>query len=381
MEGGIFLLRPDESLLRMNEQPYEAEDLLQKLLADHSDLLAGDQINMDEPRRWLFIGREVGVPSEEGGSGWWSLDHLFIDQDSIPTFVEVKRSSDNRARREVVAQMLDYAANATTYWPASRMRELHARHCELLGVEPEADLRSQVGEKVDIEGFWALADQNLRLGRVRLLFVSDRIPSELRRIVEFLNLQMNPAEVLALEVKQYVGASDGSPVRTLVPRVIGQTEVAKSQKHQSAPRSALPIVSQQKFVSLLAPELREATEWLIETAGRIGFEIKPWSSANQHQIRFLVPGVAGVPIYIYEEGTIWFSLGRSHAPLRQEETNRKLRGLLTQACPARRRDIEQKTEVGLRLGQMLDQEPLRTLGEALVVTYRSLNDSATGSAK
>jgi hypothetical protein len=37
----------------------------------------------------------------------WSLDHLFIDGDGVPTLVRVKRTSDPRARREVVAQMLE----------------------------------------------------------------------------------------------------------------------------------------------------------------------------------------------------------------------------------------------------------------------------------
>ena len=38
-----------------------------------------------------------------------------------------------------------------------------------------------------------------------MLFVADRIPAELRRIVEFLNEQMDPAEVLALELRPYQG--------------------------------------------------------------------------------------------------------------------------------------------------------------------------------
>jgi len=54
----------------------------------------------------------MGVPSIDGGGDRWSADHLFLDQDAIPTFVEVKRSTDTRIRREVVGQMLDYAANA-----------------------------------------------------------------------------------------------------------------------------------------------------------------------------------------------------------------------------------------------------------------------------
>lgn len=46
----------------------------------------------------------------------WSLDHLVVDQDAVPTFVEVKRASDTRARREVMAQMLDYAAKGSAFW-------------------------------------------------------------------------------------------------------------------------------------------------------------------------------------------------------------------------------------------------------------------------
>jgi hypothetical protein len=58
-----------------------------------------------------------------------------------------------------------------------------------------------------------------------MVFLSDSIPSELRRVVEFLNEQMDPAEVLAIEVKQYVGKG----LKTLVPRVVGQTEAARKQ--------------------------------------------------------------------------------------------------------------------------------------------------------
>jgi hypothetical protein len=48
----------------------------------------------------------------------------------------------------------------------------------------------------------------------------------LRRIVEFLNSQMDPVEVLAIEVKQFVGEN----LKTLVPRVVGQTETARQKK-------------------------------------------------------------------------------------------------------------------------------------------------------
>jgi hypothetical protein len=64
----------------------------------------------------VLVKREVPVAG-------MSLDHLFIDHDAVPTLVEVKRSSDTRTRREVVAQMLDYAANAAGEWDERMLRD------------------------------------------------------------------------------------------------------------------------------------------------------------------------------------------------------------------------------------------------------------------
>ena len=122
MGGIIYLIQDNDQLVEMVENEYDSEDLLQKLLAQYPSLLAGDQINSAVPRRWLLVKREAGMPSEEGGGDRWSVDHLFLDQDGVPTLVEVKRSTDTRIRREVVGQMLDYAANAVVYWPMERIR-------------------------------------------------------------------------------------------------------------------------------------------------------------------------------------------------------------------------------------------------------------------
>ena len=203
--GVIYLMRKNgERLIEMNEHGYDTEDLLQGYLADHPDLLAGDQINEAEPRRWLLISREMGVPSEEGSGDRWSADHLYLDQDAIPTIVEVERSTDTRARGEVVAQMLDYVANGVMYWPLERLRSTFEANCNARGSEPEATLLGSLGLELNPEEYWERATTNLQAGRVRLIFVADKIPAGLRRIVEFLNEQMNPAEVLALEIRQHV---------------------------------------------------------------------------------------------------------------------------------------------------------------------------------
>ncbi len=226
MAGRIYLLKEDSKLLAMEEAPYDSESLLQKLLADHPDLLAGDQIDAEEPRRWLLVTREMAVPGEQDGAARWSLDHLFLDQEAIPTLVEVKRSSDTRIRREVIGQMLDYAANAVAYWPVEEIKAKFESRCKDDGDDPETELVGLLGEGQDISTFWQSVKTNLQAGRVRLLFIADEIPTELRRVVEFLNSQMDPAEVLAIEVKQFVGEN----LKTLVPRVVGQTETARQKK-------------------------------------------------------------------------------------------------------------------------------------------------------
>lgn len=58
------------------------------------------------------------------------------------------------------------------------------------------------------------------------MFVADHIAPELRKVVEFLNVQMRPAEVLAVELGQY----QGQGLRTLVPIVLGPTQEAIEQK-------------------------------------------------------------------------------------------------------------------------------------------------------
>ncbi len=226
MGGEVFFLRDNGTLVSMQETGHEREDLFQELLASYPALLAGSQVNQQNPRRWLLIDREMDVPGEEGGNRRWSIDHLFLDQDGIPTLVEVKRSTDTRIRREVVGQMLDYAANAVAYWPVEKLQARLERLCDEEGTTPSDKIAACLGEELDESTFWSNVKTNLQAGRIRMVFVADIIPPELQRVVEFLNGQMDPAEVLALEIRQYVGEGH----KTLVPRVLGRTVAAAARK-------------------------------------------------------------------------------------------------------------------------------------------------------
>jgi len=203
---------------RDGEEPYEAEAILQQLLADYPNLLGGDR-DSSAGKRGLLVQREIRVPAAEDAGGRWSVDHLFLDEAAVPTLVEVKRSTDTRIRREVAGQMLDYAANASSYWALDGIKSaFESRYEDAEGAE-RAVLELLGGDTDAAAGFWERVGVNLQARRLRLVFVADEIPSELRRVIEFLNEQMSTTEVLGLEVRQFV--ERGGTRQTLVPQLIG----------------------------------------------------------------------------------------------------------------------------------------------------------------
>ena len=150
----------------MHERPYEAEAILQALIAEHPEVLAGG--GTDAGSEWLLVKREAGISSaEDGGHGW--LDHLFLDADGVPTLVEVKRSSHTRARREVVAQLLDYAATAPASWTVERLQAwFEDEHA------PDSAATLADCGVSDADAFWRRVRTNLAADRIRLVFVADK---------------------------------------------------------------------------------------------------------------------------------------------------------------------------------------------------------------
>jgi hypothetical protein len=123
--------------------------------------------------------------------------------------------------------MLDYAANSVVYLPAEKLRALYEARCDEAGEDPADALRTAMGrDDLDVDEYWRRVETNLQARRMRLIFVADEIPAELRRVVEYLNAEMANTDVLAVEIKQFVGAD----LRTLVPTLIGDTAAAAARK-------------------------------------------------------------------------------------------------------------------------------------------------------
>jgi hypothetical protein len=89
--ANVYFIREDGSTEPMTRVRCLNEDReLQLILAKNWDLLPGEQIDPEDPRRWLLIKREMPVPDPITGSDRWSIDFFFADQDAKPTFVECK---------------------------------------------------------------------------------------------------------------------------------------------------------------------------------------------------------------------------------------------------------------------------------------------------
>ncbi|MEO6246744.1 MAG: hypothetical protein ABIQ12_15060, partial [Opitutaceae bacterium] len=153
-----------------------------------------------------------------------------------------------------------------------------------------------LGGSGNTEQFWVTVKTNLQAGRIRMLFVADEIPEELRRVVEFLNEQMDPAEVLAVEIKQFAGRA----LKTLVPRIIGQTSEAGERKRVGGGRAKRKWDETSYFSEM---ETRHGGE-----AVRIARRLLVWAQGNVTRIWWGEGLKSGSFLPVVEHGNLSFPI-------------------------------------------------------------------------
>ena len=286
MAERIYTRNPDGGIEPLEEERFELEDHLQALVADHPELLDGEQMRPGDPLRWLLVIREKGISAERDEGHRWAVDHLLVDQDGLPTLVEIKRAANTEIRRTVIGQMLEYAAHAAQTWTADELRRSFEASAHARGAEPADELRNflelppesaEPGEEQESGDFWERVATNLDARRMRLLFVADELPDELKRVVEFLNAQMPKIEVLAVEIKQFRGGS----AQTLVPRIYGT--LATDEKPLPTRKKKHDLKS---FLAVFSDaSVRNTAERILDAAQKAGASIY-W-------------GIAGLSVRVY----------------------------------------------------------------------------------
>ncbi|WP_438345740.1 hypothetical protein [Methylorubrum populi] len=63
-QPGVFVLKEDEALVPMQPTQFAAELDFQKLLSKFPSLLVGDQIDPDNPKRFILIRQELSIGHE-----------------------------------------------------------------------------------------------------------------------------------------------------------------------------------------------------------------------------------------------------------------------------------------------------------------------------
>lgn len=291
------------------------EDLeLQLILEKNPDLLPGDQINPNDPRRWLLIKREMPVPDPGTGNNRWSVDFLFADQDAIPTFVECKRFEDTRSRREVVGQMFEYAANGHYYWTKDMLCDYAENSAKQKGLSLDDAIRTLLPTDCEDAGsYFDKVQDNLREGQVRIIFFLEESPMELRSVVDFLNKQMERSEILLVEARQY--SLNG--LKIVVPTLFGYTEEARQVKRSITittansrkkwDKASFFADAQQK----LSLESLHAIRLFYDRCVELGFEVV-WGTGKENG-SFSITESSVIKkttmLSVFSNGTLWINFG------------------------------------------------------------------------
>jgi hypothetical protein len=284
---------------------------LQAILERNLELLPGDQIEPDDPRRWMCIKREMPVQDPTSGGDRWSVDFFLVDQSGIPTFVECKRFRDTRSRREVVGQMLEYAANGNHYWSRDMIRSFAEATAAKRGLSLEDALRAlEVDDYSDVETFLELVEGNLREGIVRLVFFLEEAPRELKSIVEFLNRQMERTDVLVVEAKQF---TDGN-TRVIAPTLFGYTEEARLAKQKVVLSTGRRRWNKVAFFAdaerKLSQEQQEAVGAVYHYATTDGYDVRWGNGGQRGSFNLVLPAVSNKSVLsVFSDGAISLNLG------------------------------------------------------------------------
>lgn len=205
-----------------------AERHLQEILAQCPELLALTDFGSAYAPA-VCVGREVSTPAGP-------VDAVFVSDQGRVVLVETKLHKNPEARREVVAQLLDYVSHVAAWsyrdldaaarafaaerFPAHAWRGLHAFVAWRL-----ADAANGYEPPMDEDQFLAEVDRALAAGELLGLVVGDHINPRAVRLADFARSHPGLGFDLGLvELGAFRRPGTRGPV-VFVPRIVQRTEV------------------------------------------------------------------------------------------------------------------------------------------------------------
>lgn len=226
MGSHAFLVDSEGDLKPLQQAPFERERQLDNYVEQYPQLLASALSTEGADLQFVLVETQAAIDDSDGDkSGRWAADAIFLDQTGTLTIVEDKLSSNPEVRRKIVGQMIEYAANILEAFTADGVQQRLARTHD--DVEDALALlfgQSDVPVSDSVDTLWDNVQRNLQAGVIRLAFVADHLPHELRRTIEFLNQYMNPVEVVGVQISRMRDGSEEGAAEVLVTSVVGRTE-------------------------------------------------------------------------------------------------------------------------------------------------------------
>jgi uncharacterized protein YlzI (FlbEa/FlbD family) len=276
--------------ISFHEKVY-SESWLQKLLFGHPSLIPVDEI---EPIFEGLIPLGMEVPTDAG-----LIDLIFMNPDGYLTLVETKLWRNPEARRQVVAQIVDYAKQVAE-WSYDNLKNAILK-AQVSGTDDTDDpmlaLANEYSEEVDEKRFIDRVSRNLRLGRFLLLIIGDGIHEDVENLANY--LQRTPHIGFTLGLVElaafYLNPQDENSL-FIQPRVLARTRevtravveirgsIAPSQVQVTIPdeKSSTPgirkTISEEEFFGELSqsikPEFIESVRWVLDEAPKHDIEVK-----------------------------------------------------------------------------------------------------------
>jgi hypothetical protein len=261
----------DNKLKLIPKQSYRDEDkggfgekTLQELLADYPELIPAARINPGDPPKFVVVRREANVTA-----GY--MDILLLDQNAVPTIIETKLGDNPEMRRKVIAQGLEYLAHLQTEWDEERFLNEATNYWENKEESFEDHVLNKWEKEMDTNYLEHL-QANIDSANMRLIIAGDKIPSELKRLIEFMN-STSQFEVLGLEVSLF-SEDDNPENKYLIPELLGSSEQAREKRSSTRGKW-----SEEKYFEVLKENNDIKTVEIIS-------DIYNWSKENSDRIWF-----------------------------------------------------------------------------------------------
>jgi hypothetical protein len=274
------------------------EGWLQKLIFRFPQLLPVHEI---EPGFSPIVPVCLELPTPAG-----NVDNLYITERGDLVIAECKLWRNPEARREVVAQVIDYAHGMAS-WTYMNLEDAVRKSSVVDGEKPPTSLYELIEEigEIDEAGFVDAVSRNLRLGRMMLLIVGDGIREGVESLSSFLQLHAGFHFALGIVEMPVFRLPHGGLI--VQPRVLARTVniergivkvadghraiVESVQKHGADETGRRTSISQERLLEILAavePGLPSAILSFADRAADLGVVLD--EATKSLQLRWRGPG-------------------------------------------------------------------------------------------